>query len=64
MFEVKEINAETGEETVRPATAEEIAQAEADLAAAKAEAEAKQSAIDKLTALGLQVADLEALGII
>ena len=63
-FEVKEINAETGEEITRPATAEEIAQAKKDEEAAQAEFEKRQSAIDKLTALGLEVSDLEALGLI
>ena len=59
-----EVNCETGDVTERPLTAEEIAQREADAAAAaaaEAEREAeeaakaatKQSAIDKLAALGL-----------
>lgn len=64
MFEVKEVNAETGEEIVRPATAEEIAQAEIDQAAAEAAAAAKQETIDKLKALGLEISDLEVLGLI
>lgn len=64
MFEVKELNAETGEEIIRPATAEEIAQIEADQAAAQATEEAKQSALDKLKALGLELSDLEALGLV
>lgn len=64
MFEVKEINAETSEEIVRPATAEEIAQMEADQEAAQAAEEAKQSALDKLKALGLELSDLEALGLV
>lgn len=63
-FEVKEVNAETGEEITRPATAEEIAQAELDAELAQAAEEAKQSALDKLSKLGLEVADLEALGLI
>lgn len=59
-----EVNCETKEVTERPLTPEEIAQREADAAAAaaaeaKREAEeaakaaARQSAIDKLAALGL-----------
>lgn len=63
MFEVKEINAETGEETTRPANTQEVAQAELDAETAQAEAEAKQSALDKLSKLGLDLADLEALGL-
>ena len=46
-LQVKEFNCETGEEIVRDATAEEIAQMEIDKAnaqAAKAEAEAKETA--------------------
>lgn len=64
MFEVKEVNAETGEEIVRPATAEEIAQAQLDIQNAE-EAEAKrQELINKFKALGFEVSDLEALGLI
>lgn len=63
-FEVKEINAETGEEITRSATAAEIAQAELDAELAQAEEEKRQSAIDKLKALGLEISDLEALGLI
>ena len=59
-----EVNCETGDVTERPLTPEEIAQREADAAAAaaaEAEREAeeaakaatRQSAIDKLAALGL-----------
>lgn len=59
-----EVNCETKEVTERPLTAEEIAQREADAAAAAAaeaereaeeaaKAAARQSAIDKLAALGL-----------
>lgn len=59
-----EVNCETGEVIERPLTAEEIAQREADSAAAavaeaeriaeeEAKAAAKASAIAKLTALGL-----------
>ena len=46
-LQVKEFNCETGEEIVRDATAEEIAQIELDTAnakAAKAEAQAKETA--------------------
>lgn len=67
-----EINCETGEETIRPLTAEEIAQLEADAAAAEvarqaAEAEAaavaaaKEAAHAKLTALGLTAEEIAAL---
>lgn len=59
-----ELNCETGEETVTPLTAEEIAEHEASAKAwqaemaerqaeAKAKAEAKASALAKLAALGL-----------
>lgn len=58
------INCETGEESIVPLTAEEIAQLEADRIASEAEraareaeaqakAEAKASALAKLAALGL-----------
>ena len=68
-----EVNCATGEQTMRPLTAEEIAQREADaLAAAEAEAArlaeeeakaaAKASAIAKLTSLGLT--EEEALAIV
>jgi hypothetical protein len=46
-IQIKEVNCTTGEEIVRDATAEEIAQMEldaAELAARKAEAEAKATA--------------------
>ena len=67
-----EINCETGEESIIPLTAEEIAQMEADRiafeeaqAAAQAEAEAKeavrQSGITKLLALGLTEEEANAL---
>lgn len=67
-----EINCETGEESIIPLTAEEIAQMEADhiafeeaQAAAQAEAEAKeaarQSGIAKLLALGLTEDEANAL---
>ena len=68
--QVKEYNCETGKEIVRDATAEEIADIElqkAELAAQKAEAEAKATAKAaaqaKLAALGLTVEDLQALGL-
>jgi len=68
-----EVNCATGEQIMRPLTAEEIAQREADrIAAEAAEAErlaeeeakaaAKASAVAKLTALGLT--EEEALAII
>lgn len=67
-----EVNCETGEVTERPLTAEEIAQREADIAAATAEraareaaeaaaAEAKASAQAKLSALGLSADEIAAL---
>ena len=67
-----EINCETGEESIIPLTAEEIAQMEADRiafeeaqAAVQAEAEAKeatrQSGIAKLLALGLTEEEANAL---
>jgi len=66
------VNCETGEQTVVPLTAEEIAQREADAAAyaeakaiqdaeAEAKATAKASAISKLGALGLSDAEIAAL---
>jgi hypothetical protein len=67
-----EVNCETGEVTVRPLTAEELSQREADLAAYaahKAEAEAaaealaaaKASAQAKLSELGLSADEIAAL---
>jgi hypothetical protein len=67
-----EVNCETGEVTERPLTAEEIAQREADAAAAetrrveeeaaKAAADAaKASAHNKLAALGLTADEIAAL---
>jgi hypothetical protein len=68
--QIKIVNAETGEEIVRDATPEEIAQKEIDAAnaaARKAEAEAKAqakaAAEGKLAALGLTTDDLRALGL-
>jgi len=68
-----EINCETGEETIRPLTAEEIAQLEADHAKAEADrlaaeqeaaavAAAKAAAEAKLAALGLTAEEIAALG--
>ena len=68
--QIKEYNCETGIETIRDATAAEIAQLELDAvnnAARKAEAEAKAQAKaiaeGKLAALGLTTDDLRALGL-
>jgi hypothetical protein len=44
MMMTLEVNCETGVETVRPLTAEEIAQREADIARAEAERAAKEAA--------------------
>lgn len=67
-----EINCETGEQTIRPLTDEELAQREADQAdyqvmvaareaEAQAKAEAKASALAKLEALGLTEEEANAL---
>jgi hypothetical protein len=64
MFDVKEIDAETGQETTRNANAEEVAQAKLDVELATAAEAAKETALDKLTKLGLEIADLQALGLI
>jgi DNA-binding protein YbaB len=68
--QIKIVNVETGEEIIRDANAEEIAQMEIDAAneaARKAEAEAKAQAKavaeGKLAALGLTTDDLRALGL-
>jgi uncharacterized FlaG/YvyC family protein len=68
--QVKIVNCQTGEEIVRDANAEEIAQMELDVAnaartkaEAQAKAEAKAAAQAKLEALGLTVEDLQALGL-
>jgi hypothetical protein len=68
--QVKIVNTQTGEEIVRDANAEELAQMEKDAASyaaelvAKAEAEAKKAAAEaKLAALGLTADDLRALGL-
>lgn len=66
------VDCSTGEQTVVPLTAEEIAQREADaaafaaaeaerIAAEEAKAEAKASAEAKLTALGLSAEEIAAL---
>jgi hypothetical protein len=73
-LEMVSIDCTTGEITIRDLTAEEIAQREVDQAAEEArivaEAEvkaakeaAKSAAQAKLTALGLTVEDLQALGL-
>ena len=61
------VNAETGEVTVRELTPQEQQRAEADLAVQQAEADAvaareaaKQTAVDKLAALGLTVDEIQA----
>lgn len=57
------VNCETGEETIRDLTSEEIARAE-DFDRRVDEAQAKrEAAIEKLTALGLDLDDLKALGL-
>lgn len=68
--QVKEHNAETGEEIVRDMTDVELAEYEAFQAAAaqaiedaKAAEKAKEAAQAKLAALGLTVDDLKALGL-
>jgi DNA-binding transcriptional regulator YhcF (GntR family) len=69
---VIEVNCVTGQVTERELTSEEIAQREADYAAAAEEqvlldaeqtarAEARQSAVDKLSALGLNENEIAAL---
>ena len=67
---VQEHNATTGEVTIRPMTAEEIAQAELDRASIEALKEAqiaadlaREAAQAKLAALGLTTDDLKALGL-
>ena len=68
--QVKIVNCETGEEIVRDANAEEIAQMQLDAAnsatrkaEAEAKAQAKATAEGKLAALGLTTDDLRALGL-
>ena len=68
--QVKIVNCETGEEIVRDANAQELAQIELDAAnyvefqaKAAAKAAAKATAESKLAALGLTTDDLRALGL-
>jgi ribosomal protein L14E/L6E/L27E len=68
--QIKIVNVATGEEIVRDASAEEIAQMEIDAAnaaakrvEAEAKAQAKAAAEGKLAALGLTTDDLRALGL-
>jgi hypothetical protein len=68
--QVKIVNAETGEEIIRDANAEELAQMAIDKAKvderqaeAEAKAQAKATAEGKLAALGLTTDDLRALGL-
>jgi len=68
--QIKIVNCETGEEIVRDANADEIAQIDLDAANAKtrkaeaeAKAQAKATAEGKLAALGLTTDDLRALGL-
>ena len=68
--QVKEVNAETGEETLRDMNAAELAQLAKDVAereaieAAEAKADSdKANAAAKLEALGLTANDLKALGL-
>ena len=73
-MKIKEINCETGEEIIRDATVDEIAQAEKDKAellaeqnanelAAKELADKKAAAEAKLALLGLTADDLKVLGL-
>ncbi len=73
-MKIKEINCETGEEIIRDATSDEIAQAEKDKAelaaerdaneiAAKDLADKKAAAEAKLVLLGLSADDLKVLGL-
>jgi hypothetical protein len=68
--QIKEYNCKTGIETIRDATAAEIAQIELNAASytakqaeAEAKAQAKATAESKLAALGLTTDDLRALGL-
>lgn len=68
--QVKIVNVETGEEIIRDANEQELAQmqidaanAEARKAAEEAKAQAKAAAEGKLAALGLTTDDLRALGL-
>jgi hypothetical protein len=68
--QIKIVNCETGEETLRDLTSEEIANYETQAQAkalreveAEAKAAAKTAAQAKLATLGLTVEDLQALGL-
>ena len=68
--QIKIVNVETGEEIIREANADEIAQMQKDAATHAAEqadiaarASAKEAAHAKLAAIGLTVDDLKALGL-
>ena len=68
--QIKIVNVETGEEIIRDASVEEIAQMQLDAAndatqkaEAEARAQAKAAAEGKLAALGLTTDDLRALGL-
>jgi hypothetical protein len=70
MYKEKIVNLETGKETLRDYTAEEIAEVEQAQAQAQSKAEAqaqaeakRQAAVAKLAALGLEEDDLKALGL-
>ena len=63
MSDVKEINAETGDEIVREYTDDEIDQIELDVENAQADQDRRDAAIKKLEKLGLSLTDLEALGL-
>jgi len=70
MYKEKIVNVETGEETWRDYTPEEVAQVEAaqaeaaaGLAQAEQNAAKRQAALAKLEALGLDEDDLKALGL-
>lgn len=63
MSDVKELNAETGDEIVRDYTDAEIDQLELDAENVQAEIDRRNSAIAKLEKLGLSLTDLEALGL-
>lgn len=68
--QVKIVNVETGEEIIRDANAQELAQIKIDstntkskIAETEAKAQAKATAEGKLAALGLTTDDLRALGL-
>ncbi len=66
-MKIQDINVSTGEDIVRDATSEELAQYNLDLKelaeADKNAKTAKDAAVAKLAALGLTVDDLKALGL-